>query len=152
LRILAFDPGGTTGYAKYIELKGKEPLIASGVLKHNYHHTELMYMMDNAAPSLVITERFDYRAKQKSAELISVEYIGIMRMYCQLNSIELVEQPQLKGHLGLWTDDKLKALGLYSVGTGGHANDATRQLLYYLTVTKNNDYWIQRWRAAVQSP
>lgn len=140
-RIIAFDPGGDTGWAKYKEEDGKRT-ITKGEFGYDNHHDTIYTELGYFQPDLVVTERFDYRGKKKSVELISVEYIGVMRLWCDRGGVDLVEQTQLKGKTGLWTDDKLKVLGLYTPTVGGHANDAVRQLLYYITITLQDNHYV----------
>ena len=136
-RIAAFDPGGTTGYAVW---SGRN--IVSGTIKGE-HHQELLQYLHELAPETIVYERFDYRRNKKHAELDSVEYIGIIKLYSQMTNCPLAEQPQLKGHKGFWTDDKLKELDLYTPNIT-HPNDAVRQLLYYMTFTLQDLRWVEQ--------
>jgi hypothetical protein len=144
MRIIAFDPGGETGWAKYTQV-GDKRTITKGEVIYDDHHAWLYDELHFFAPQLVITERFDYRSNKKHVELISVEYIGVMRLFCNKYGVDLVQQTQLKGHKGLWTDDKLKVLGLHTPSKGGHANDAVRQLLYHLTTADEDHYYIEEY-------
>jgi len=140
--IVGLDPGGDTGYANYwTNSRNFEVQIITGE-----HHLTLETLLGLDNPDIIVCERFDYRPHQKNAELDSVEYIGVVKLYCQKNpDVKLVMQTQLKGKVGLWTDDKLKVLGLYNPGDG-HDNDATRQVLYYLTTELNDTYWVERYK------
>ena len=144
-RIIAFDPGGHTGFAWIV---GPESSVSKGTLVGN-HHKYLLEMLHNFAPETIVYERFDYRKNVSHAELTSVEYIGILKLYSQMTNCILVPQMQLKGKNGLWTDDKLKALQLYTVN-GDHANDAVRQLLYYITAELKDNYWVKKYKQATQ--
>lgn len=155
MRILAFDPGGTTGVAYFdtdsvfVEYKDYIDRFYLGANKE-YHHEELLQYLMAMNPDVVVTERFDYRKSQKHADLISVEYIGVMRLFCRKYRVPFIEQKQLKGHKGLWTDDKLKAMGLWISGElYNHAMDATRQLLYYMTETLKDNRWIEAYSLAM---
>jgi hypothetical protein len=150
MKIIAFDPGGETGWAKY-QLTDRGRSIIKGEVTYDDHHAWLYDELHFFAPQLVLTERFDYRRKQQNVELISKEYIGVMRLWCNKYDVELVEQTQLKGKKGLWTDDKLKVLGLHTPSKGGHANDAVRQLLYFITTELDDYFFIHRYRSLKES-
>lgn len=150
-RIIAFDPGGTTGIATHIvssDFFGSKYELETDELLFNNHHKLLERRLDFFRPDVVVTERFDHRPRQKHADLISVEYIGVMKLWCQKNSVELVQQQQLKGDKGLWTNNKLKTLGLYRSTKGGHSNDAIRQMLWFITVTLEDKYYVDQYKRA----
>lgn len=136
--IIALDPGVTTGVCVY----------ANGNITKAFtiqaDHEALYEFLFSYQPDTVVYERFDYRPHQPVADLYPVELIGIIKLYCQRNGVDSVPQKQLKGHRGFWTDDKLKALDLYKVGEQGHSNDATRQMLYYLTFTVGDQSFVQK--------
>lgn len=144
LRIVAFDPGGTTGVAAWHSNARK---ISRDQLGPEEHHDTLESLLHSFNPDVMVTERFDYRPKQGHADLTPVEYIGVMKLYGLRNNVELVQQKQLKGHKGLWTDDKIKALDLWIPGQP-HAMDATRQLLFYMT-EQGHRYWIEKYGEAI---
>lgn len=125
--IVALDPGKATGVAV---LNEGYSIVA---FVEKFSHRALYGFLQETSPVTIVYERFDYRPHQPNADLYPVELIGIINLYGQESGCSLVPQKQLKGHRGFWTDDKLKALDLYKVGEQGHSNDATRQLLYYLT-------------------
>lgn len=150
-KIIAFDPGGTTGVAYYSvdSYDDKPDRFYLGPNKE-HHHEQIEANLDTIEPHVVVTERFDYRRNQKHADLISVEYIGVLRLWCRKNGVDLVEQKQLKGHKGLWTNEKLKVMGLYKPGENWeHAMDATRQLFYYMTEVLKDDRWITLYSRAM---
>lgn len=136
-RILAFDPGGTTGVAEFYAHDGT---LGTWQIETTNHHRRIWRLLYGRMPEIVVTERFDYRPRQSHAELISVEYIGVLRLWCAMNVVPLVEQTQLKGHKGLWTDDKFKEMKLYKESSP-HAMDALRQLMHYHT-TNGDERWI----------
>ncbi|MCA1807654.1 MAG: hypothetical protein LC687_07395 [Actinobacteria bacterium] len=138
VEILALDPGGTTGVA---ELYDDDSIRAYNIVGEEL---ELWWLLEYIMPNVIVYERFDYRPHQPNVDLTPVELIGIIKLYSKLHNIEAVPQQQLKGHRGFWTDDKLKALDLYKTGEQGHSNDATRQLLYYVTFTLNQTTFIDR--------
>jgi hypothetical protein len=143
--MIGLDPGGTTGWALYYPDLGK---FTVGQITGDDSHRKVGNLLQYNRPAKVIYERFDYRAKQRAADLTPVEIIGVIKLYHQNHpKTELVAQSQLKGKTGLWTDDKLKALELYVPGQP-HAMDALRQVLYYLTVEQGENYWVNRYRSA----
>jgi hypothetical protein len=109
-----------------------------------HHNDKLWRLLEQEQPDHVVTENFHYRRAQIHAELMSRDYIGVLRLWCQLNNHEL--QVQSPGDAkGFWTDTKLKRLELYTPGKP-HANDAVRHLLLYVTFTLKNDYFIRKAR------
>ena len=140
---IGLDPGGETGYCIYDPFTRE---VSTSILTADEHHNRLYTNLVVHRPKKIICERFDHRPNQKAAELVSREYIGVAKLYTQTHyGVELVMQQQLKGHKGLWTDDKLKVLGLYNPGEG-HDNDALRQVLYYITVEENDLYWVRKYQ------
>lgn len=156
-RVLAFDPGGTTGWA-YCEHKvGDDPSILEwhhGQIGPHEHHDELWDHINsyafglNDGPALqIVYESFEFRQHinkehaKTGVELISKEYIGIIKLWWQQNSHMPEPYSQTasnaKGLIpdkGPQANEKLKQLGLY-VPAMKHANDAYRHLLKYM-VTK----------------
>lgn len=148
MKIIGLDPGGTTGVAIYINEDNYTGFNGRFQLGHEAHHLELFDFLVREHPDLIVCERFDYRPRQGNADLSPVEYIGIVNMYWQYrdqsvgSDVEVFYQQQLAHDKGLWTDDKLKVLTLHSPGKP-HANDATRQVLYYVTNHMNDTQWVE---------
>lgn len=150
MKIIGLDPGGTTGVCRYTTFEsGGSPSIDSFQLGPEEHHLELFDFLVEDRPQLIVCERFDYRPRQGNADLSPVEYIGVVNMYEQLckhdqhePDVDVFYQQQLAHDKGLWTDDKLKVVRLHTPGQP-HANDATRQVLYYVTQHMNDPYWIE---------
>jgi len=159
MRIIALDPGGTTGVAIYERTSGSnreadndftwETRQLSGV-----HHDTLWDLLENEGPwTTVIYERFMYQRRELdrgvSLVLDSVEYIGVVKLWHlrHLEEVDLVCQTPAQAK-NLWTDQKLKRLELYKANAP-HANDATRHLLYYLTVTRGERQWVIRTKPEV---
>ena len=143
MRYMAFDPGATTGVCEL------DPLNYEKIRSFNITSDDIqLFVWDTlniVKPSTIIYERFDYRPYQKTADLTPVEVIGVIKLYAQEHlDITLVPQQQLKGDKGFWTDDKLKALDLYHSGEHGHSNDAVRQMLYYVTFTLGDRYFVNQ--------
>jgi hypothetical protein len=141
--IIGLDPGGTTGFCIYYPQLKK---FTVGQIDGENCHRRLSHLLQANYPRTVVCERFDYRAKQRSADLTPVEMIGVLKLFQQAHPrVEVVFQTQLKGKTGLWTDNKLKVLDLYIPATP-HGMDAVRQVLYYLTVEKDDPYWVERYK------
>lgn len=156
LSITALDPGGTTGIAFYdCELifnvdnnpEYIHPRWDSLQVGPEPHHKSLLHMLQrrHVANTIVVCESFQNRrpVDAPAVELISCEYIGIVKLFQQERSgVEVVWQtpgkviPPKSKHVagGFWTDDKLKQVNSYSPGKR-HANDAMRHLLHYMAFT-----------------
>lgn len=144
MKILGLDPGGETGWCCY---NTRTHELESGQLGPKEHHRELWRLMADLAPRAIACERFDYRRNLGNVDLIPREYIGVVKLYSNLTNTKMVLQTQLKGHKGLWTDDKFKALGIYEKGKP-HAMDAQRQALMYAVNEASDSYWIERYGEA----
>lgn len=140
--IVAFDPGGTTGIATY-----KDGVFAKEQIGPDEHHQALWEWMHEHRPTTVCYERFTYQVRKKNeyahahVNLIPREYIGLFKLYGATENIELVARHASEVKK-LWTDDKLKVLGLYSRNMG-HANDAIRHLLSHLVLDKKMKHLLQ---------
>jgi len=142
MKIMAIDPGGTTGWATFdlLFLDGL-PLWIPTFSKHfkhhgqigpDEHHDSLDRHLDSEMPDLVLLERFEHRNNDFS-QLISVEYIGVTKRWCQKNKRNLVLQGASEGIK--WSDNKkMKHVDILisPITPNRHANDARRHLLYML--------------------
>lgn len=127
---VALDPGGTTGIC--IVPDAKDPwYIETEELGPGPHHSKLLHKLALWKPDLVICEAFE-NVTNEAAELISCEYIGVVKAYCQWRGVDLRIQPAgvVKP---FWTDAKLVSVGLRSQSK--HTRDATRHYLYYRSFT-----------------
>jgi hypothetical protein len=142
MRLISFDPGGTTGVAVYdepLELPGQS--FAKGwqrfELGPGEHHADLWALL--TMEQEIVYETFDYQRRDVehgvSLELISREYIGIIKLHKQMAPPETPVNlyPQKPSLRTFWTDDKLRELGLWV--SSEHERDATRHLLYYISFT-----------------
>lgn len=175
-RILAYDPGGTTGFAwaTWAPWNGSEASLEHlsqiefgyGQIGPHEHHRELWEMLirwigqeerrtitnSEYPPLEIVCESFQFRqhiqpnqAKTK-VELISCEYIGLLKLFCQMYNVPLTFNTASAAKT-FTTDTKIKTLGLWHPGQV-HANDATRHLLRYIVVNKKirepiTDKWLQ---------
>lgn len=143
--IVSLDPGGQTGLC--VNEIGDTEIVA-WQLEEEEHHTTLWNTLAARQPLVVVCENFTYRrVSSKGTEhynvvLKSVEYIGVARLYAQLHNITF--RLQMPSHAkNLWTDDKLKKLGLHHKNMP-HANDAIRHMLYYLVVERGEQWPVYR--------
>lgn len=147
--ILAFDPGGSTGWAAFRAVKvwpdkGSIPdyLLTEyecGWFGPNKHHKTLYDFM--VRESLVceqlhiVTESFEYRNESRAGlVLMSRDYIGVIELYAQQHPTEcrLVMQSPAQAK-GFTSNANLKKLGLYVPGDEmKHSMDAYRHLFWYL--------------------
>lgn len=152
MKILALDPGGTTGWAVYHEEAVPPSNVSPGKYepwKHQCgqigpgdHHEELFSLMEAVDPSIVVCEMFEYRQRSAGSirmkiDLVSREYIGVVKLYRDASGCELVMQPSsICNGPRLVTDEFIKALGLWKASQR-HAMDAREHLIHYM-VTKMN--------------
>lgn len=148
--ILALDPGGTTGVCALV----KDELYV-GQLGPDEHHRELFNLVSRGSSLIptewyypywdtVIYESFQYRNSLTKADLIPVEYIGVIKIGAHVSRTRTQSQtPSMAKKL--FDDQKVKALGLWTPGLP-HANDAVRHMLYYLVVTLKQESILNRLR------
>lgn len=144
-RILALDPGGTTGWAAYSALiiPGIEFATISmsqrftcGHITGDKHHVELENFLGSQrlAAFVVVCETFDDTASGHSVNLMAREYIGVVEKWCQENDVPLVMQRP--GVAKPFTKDiNLKRLGIWKGVKWKHAMDAYRHLLWHMIHT-----------------
>jgi hypothetical protein len=137
MRLISFDPGGTTGVAIYDDEFEEEGSAWSRFeLGPQEHHADLWATL--TLETEIVYETFDYQRRDiefgVSLELISREYIGIIKLHQQMSEDQTVKlYPQKPAQRMFWTDEKLKQLGLWV--SSEHERDATRHLLYYISFT-----------------
>lgn len=138
--IMCFDPGGTTGIALYDITHG----IRTEHIGPDVHHLFLWHALLKFHPDVVIYEQFIYQRrpldKGVALEIISREYIGIVRLYAAMMNIPCIESSLTK--LAFWDDEKLKLINLWSNVI--HERDALRHLLYYLTFDLKDLTWVNK--------
>lgn len=155
--MFAFDPGGTTGWC-HIAMKQQGMTsdvvklsdfnISVGQFGPQEHHNELWECllgwiafcdMEKLMPHLV-SEAFTFRQHatdgsfgKAKVELISCEYIGIMKQVSQKYHVPMKTYMSSEGK-GFATDLKLEKLGWFQTPKTPkrHMNDAVRQAVCYL--------------------
>lgn len=161
MKLIALDPGGTTGWATCRVDLTDAAFTASkpeyewhcGHIEGDDHHDklyQLLELQEDEHHCVVICESFEFRQFDKrdrhNINLMSREYIGVTKLFCQeRTTTELVMQTAATGK-GFVKDENIKKLGLWHPGWK-HAMDATRHLLYYMVNTlKCEDLLRQGWR------
>ena len=137
IKVLALDPGVTTGFAT---------LDASDVVNADQvkcDHRAFYDFLVGYNPDAIVFERFTYQRRDKVV-LWPVEVIGIIRLFGEQFEIPMFPQTPSQA-MNLMTDDKLKRMGLYKPSLV-HGMDAIRHLMYYLVVTKGERQWLESLR------
>jgi hypothetical protein len=153
IRVVAVDPGVTTGIVVHeVLVDGVNTIWKKEELGPDKHHLDLWKFLQFNPPSVLVCERFEYRnvrhkgANMPGIRLESREYIGVCELYSQMHNVHLEMQPVASAK-NLFTDNKLKGLGLYRAPSGRqHMNDATRHALYYIVVTLGRRDYLERLR------
>lgn len=139
MKIISFDPGGTTGV---VILDSKRPAQFRSIqIEIDDHHTAIWSLLLAHSPDKIIAEDFNYRVieegTRKGIELISRDYLGVIKLYQQLYGKPagcelIIQKPAYAvGKKPFFTDEFLKRMGIYTKGAP-HSNDAMRHLLMYL--------------------
>jgi hypothetical protein len=123
--IKAFDPGITTGYAKF-DAQSNDYEVGEFDAKD----LRIVYRLCwNGKPDIIGYEDFKHRPTLIKTEMFSLQVIGVIRYYCQ--NTETPEFSFLPAQAkAFWTDNKLKSLSLWTKGMP-HGMDALRVLLTY---------------------
>ena len=143
---IALDPGVTTGVCVFSTVSRRntsltrrssetgDPLWVRSQIDQDPHHQFLWEFLSRENPDFVVVEKFFYQ-QRINVNLTPCEYIGVVRLYCQLTKKLLVLQSPAQAKT-LVTDQKLKRLDLYDKAKP-HSNDATRHMLYYLITQRD---------------
>ena len=164
--VLAFDPGGSTGWAQAIlhdpiddpdRVKIDDIYLFTGELGPKPHHRELYtFIRDQSGlmsevgyvPTMeVVSEPFHYRQNvvgedaagfRGKVELISAEYIGVIKLACAQLGLSYYDRFTPGEAKRYVPNTKLEALGWLQepITPMRHRNDALRQLVKYLIVKK----------------
>lgn len=147
-RIIALDPGGTTGWALYDVDSDNNEKWTCGQIGPHEHHDELFSHLErlHVQSFTVVCESFEFRqnAQRNNLNLMSKEYIGIVKLFGQQRNVPVVFQTagQAKPFV---TDEKLKIMGHYTPGMK-HARDAYRHLILYMVSRLKRVDLIESWR------
>ena len=138
-KIIAFDPGRTTGVAIFNRQPGpNNPYLTIAQIRNL---APVWYLLHREAPELIVYESFLYQRRDK-VDLTPVEVIGVIKLYANETGTEIVSQTPAMGKR-FWTDDKIKKLDLWEPGAK-HAMDALRHLLYYRTFALKEQELLER--------
>lgn len=148
-RILALDPGGTTGIAT-ANYNYDPPIENPNIADFNYmthemgpakHHLALWDFISHFNPDTIVCEAFEFRqnygreGNRNKVELISREYIGVAELYCQMTKTRLLMQSASQGKHFV-PDAKLEMTGILVTPPhpNRHKNDALRHLVRHQVV------------------
>lgn len=157
-RIVALDPGGTTGVVSWTFGGWRDPATQDTSGPPEYfvsqigpqeHHEELFGFLELQCTDdyTVVCESFEFRqGKQRAGiNLVSKEYIGVVKLFAQQRpQVRLIGQTAAQAK-GFVTDEKLKAMGLYAPGHR-HAMDAMRHLITYRVQRLHHHSLIESWK------
>lgn len=121
MKIVALDPGGTTGYAY-------RDGAAFGCGEIEGGEQSVWWALERLAPNVVVCERFNFRPKDH-ADLTAVAVIAIAGEWCRQHEVPMHLQT-VEAAKHFWNDERLREYGVYRAG-GPHARDATRHLLWW---------------------
>lgn len=154
MRILAVDPGPTTGFCLYdTEANHKvievwnEPLDKLRAMAKGMHDS-LWSILSTYSFDTMLLELFQHRPDQQAADIRAAEYVGVGKLYAQQNphiNTVMVSASTI-GKTAFWSDDnkRVKQLGLYNSKAAPHGMDALRHVLYYVTFTLKDNYWLEK--------
>jgi hypothetical protein len=135
-RLLALDPGKTTGWAFFYN----GTYYRSGAIPGNAK--QIKKLLDDSRPELVVIESYRiYASKAQQhvhSDVPTLQLIGAIRYICETATptIPTVFQTAAQGK-AFCTDDKLREWGFHVRGTGAvHANDATRHACHFLLFSR----------------
>jgi hypothetical protein len=139
VKVIALDPGRTTGYAVGTINDGKLGVVSGQAVWDEY---QLYSQLKFANPDIIIYESFQYRNKLDRADLYPCYLIGVINLYgaeratqvrelLDHRPVVLYEQTPAQGK-SYFADKQLKDSNVYKVGNP-HANDAMRHILHWWT-------------------
>lgn len=156
-RIIALDPGGTTGWATYTcdemlntedKIERSDVVWTCGQIGPGEHHLALDEFLGNqqVAKYYVVCESFEFRKDKQRDNIVlsSLEYIGVAKRFCQERELNIYMQTASMAK-GFVSDEKIKALSLWSPGHK-HAMDAYRHLIYFMVNRMYRYDLLEYWR------
>lgn len=144
LTVVAFDPGGTTGWCVMCvdghafdqpELNLEKRLLhwAAGQIVGDFDSQldEIISLTEFWDFAAIVTESFQLRKFTRGAELlVPVEVNAVLSYFCRSVSRELFKQSPSLGKSTM-TDERLREAKLWTPGSD-HARDATRHAMTFL--------------------
>jgi hypothetical protein len=147
MTVFAIDPGPHTGIFWNMQSGSftSETLDFTQTSETPQHMQLFMWLARMVTPlDTVICESFHFHKDKRDKEYLNYEageYVGVVKLFCQLNHIYYVMQaPAVKEQF--WKDDKLKRVGLWGAVKDRHQRDAARHWLQYDTFAQNNQEWL----------
>ena len=130
VRVISLDPGVTTGYC-IADLE--DNFVSLDPCQDELDHRGIYDALLESRPDYIVCEDFEYRPGQARdyVVLVSLEYIGIVRLFAAVAEAKLSMQKASEGK-GYFTNDKLKELGVYKRGVP-HGMDALRHMMHWFT-------------------
>ncbi len=146
MKIIALDPGVTTGFTTYQDEVDGQKIAPQWAQWQSMSEVKAIWeQLVSHEPDVVVYEKFTSpSATRHRVELFPVQVIGVTRLYCQRAEVPEFSHTASMGK-GFWNDKKIKKCGLW-VPSMGHAMDATRHLLYHLTITMKDNTWLNMTR------
>jgi hypothetical protein len=148
MRILAIDPGPTTGFALFN--RGAWDVWEEEVGNYADFANAIEAML--TAETLIICERFQFLHENRDRMKIDftpAELVGVIKFVAGNtdNAGLVMQNPSVAvGRTAFWGDGpggnaKLKKLKLWFEGKK-HGRDAVRHILWYITFTRKDDYYL----------
>lgn len=140
-RVLAVDPGLTTGLAEGLDEIGGGGFSVVATGEYRCTPFELYGVLEGISPGVIVCESFEYRIIDEGktgTNLISRNLLGVCELWTQERQRILVMQTPAYAK-GTFPNSRLKKYEAYTVGSE-HARDATRHLLTWAYFGKGSKY------------
>lgn len=142
MKILGLDPGGSTGWCffAYQESVPDKWTWAGDTITTPDHHQLIRALLQRYLPDIIVCEDFQFRQQagkenyRKGLELISRDYIGIVKLIAHdLDARLIMQQPSTKD-ANIVRDENLKRLGIWRepAHPNRHYHDACRHTASYI--------------------
>ena len=136
MRVVAIDPGETTGIAVYDSEWAEQPPLWTTSVQGQMNAIEIIKRELSFDADLLVIEEFRISAgtarKSRGGSNTAIEIIGAAKWlaHCAVVPVRMQSPSSV---MGFMTNDKLRRLGFYV--PNDHARDAVRHLAYYLIET-----------------
>ncbi len=142
MKVIALDPGRTTGYSVGVTHDDAEFEFISKQEKLTHH--ELFDLLDRTMADRIVCESFDFRnGVRTGTDLIPAELIGVVHLFAAIFKKRLDFQNASThgagGKNGRFNNSNLQRMGIYLPGKP-HAMDSLRILLYWYEHGKGFQY------------
>lgn len=131
-RLLALDPGHTTGWSLFVDGK----LERSGQVKsleEGWRSLDSLFIDTN--PTAVVFENYrvyEHKlSRHANSEVYTLRLIGAIEYVCERRLLVPAYNMMASQHKGFCTDERLKQWGMYVKGQR-HARDSIRLGIYFL--------------------